>query len=70
MIAKSEKLMTKTNLIDAQNKIWLSSPHMSEEGYELDFIKKAFETNWIAPVGENISEFEKKYQIMLVVLML
>jgi dTDP-4-amino-4,6-dideoxygalactose transaminase len=38
-------------------KIWLSSPHMG--GSEEKFIKEAFDTNWIAPVGPNINGFEK-----------
>ena len=38
-------------------KIWLSSPHMS--GKEQDFINEAFATNWIAPLGPNVSGFEK-----------
>jgi dTDP-4-amino-4,6-dideoxygalactose transaminase len=37
-------------------KIWLSSPHMG--GTELNYIHEAFETNWIAPLGTNITEFE------------
>jgi dTDP-4-amino-4,6-dideoxygalactose transaminase len=37
-------------------KIYLSSPHMG--GTELDFIKEAFETNWIAPLGPNVGGFE------------
>lgn len=40
------------------DRIFLSSPHMSEEGYELEYIKKAFDTNWIAPLGENVDQFE------------
>ena len=44
----------------AQKKIYLSSPHMSDEGYELDYIKEAFETNWIAPLGNNVNEFERE----------
>ncbi len=40
--------------------IFLSSPHMSEEGYEKKFIEEAFETNWIAPLGKNVTEFEKE----------
>lgn len=40
--------------------IFLSSPHMSEEGYEQAYIKEAFETNWIAPLGKNVTEFEKE----------
>lgn len=38
-------------------RIHLSSPHMS--GNELGFIHDAFEKNWIAPLGENVDEFEK-----------
>lgn len=41
-------------------KIWLSSPHMSDEGYEMEYIKEAFDTNWIAPLGTNVNEFEKE----------
>jgi dTDP-4-amino-4,6-dideoxygalactose transaminase len=37
-------------------KIWLSSPHMG--GEELDFVKEAFDTNWIAPLGPNVDGFE------------
>lgn len=38
------------------SKIWISSPHMV--GSEEKFIKEAFDTNWIAPVGPNINGFE------------
>ncbi len=41
-------------------KIYLSSPHMSDEGYEKEFIKEAFDTNWIAPLGENVNKFEEE----------
>ena len=41
-------------------KIWLSSPHMSDEGYEKEFVQEAFDTNWIAPLGTNVNEFEKE----------
>lgn len=37
-------------------KILLSPPHMG--GNELKYIKSAFETNWIVPVGPNIDGFE------------
>ena len=40
-------------------RILLSSPHMSDEGYELEYINDAFKKNWIAPLGENVTEFEK-----------
>jgi len=41
-------------------RIYLSSPHMSDEGYEMQYVKEAFETNWIAPLGENVNQFEKE----------
>lgn len=41
-----------------EKKIYLSSPHMSEQEYELKYVKDAFEKNWIAPLGENVMEFE------------
>ena len=44
----------------SKEKIWLSSPHMSEEGYEKFYIKEAFDTNWIAPLGPNVTEFENE----------
>ena len=43
-----------------KERIFLSSPHMSDEGYEQKFVKEAFETNWIAPLGENVNEFERE----------
>ena len=42
------------------DKIWLSSPHMSDEGYEMEYVQEAFDTNWIAPLGTNVNEFEKE----------
>src|SRR5699024_9486713 len=43
------------------DKIYLSSPHMSDEGYEMEYIKEAFDTNWIAPLGKNVDEFENEF---------
>lgn len=40
--------------------IYLASPHMSDEGYEQEYIKEAFDTNWIAPLGKNVTEFENE----------
>src|SRR5690554_2176967 len=42
-----------------KERMYLASPHMSDEGYELEFIKDAFIKNWIAPAGENITGFEE-----------
>lgn len=44
-----------------QDRIYLSSPHMSDECYEMQYIKEAFDTNWIAPLGKNVNEFEKEF---------
>ncbi len=39
-------------------KIWLSSPHMG--GNEIKYIQHAFDTNWVAPAGDNIAGFEQE----------
>ena len=38
------------------DRIWLSSPHMG--GSEQKYVKEAFDTNWIAPLGPNVDSFE------------
>ena len=38
------------------SKIWLSSPHMG--GTEQNYIQEAFDANWIAPLGPNVTGFE------------
>ena len=45
------------------SKIWLSSPHMGEQ--ELEYIKEAFATNWIAPLGPHVDGFEKDLERFL-----
>lgn len=40
-----------------KSKIWLSSPHMG--GNEQGYIKEAFDTNWVAPLGPNVNGFEQ-----------
>ena len=41
-------------------RIALATPHMSEEGFEQEFIKEAFDTNWVSPLGANVTGFEKE----------
>jgi dTDP-4-amino-4,6-dideoxygalactose transaminase len=41
-----------------KNKIWLSSPHMG--GSEEKYVAEAFASNWIAPLGANVTEFENE----------
>lgn len=43
-----------------KERIYLASPHMSEQGYEEQYVKEAFETNWVAPLGPNVTNFEKE----------
>lgn len=40
--------------------IFLSSPHMSAEGFERQYIQEAFDTNWLAAAGENLTVFEQQ----------
>ena len=39
--------------------IYLCLAHMSEEGYEQKYVKEAFDTNWVVPMGPNVNQFEK-----------
>lgn len=41
-----------------KNRIYLSSPTM--HGEEQQYIQEAFDTNWVAPLGKNVNEFEKE----------
>ena len=40
-----------------EKKVWLSSPTM--HGSEMEFMREAYETNWMSTVGKNISEVER-----------
>jgi dTDP-4-amino-4,6-dideoxygalactose transaminase len=46
-----------------KEKIWLSSPHMG--GNEQKYVQQAFDTNWIAPLGPNVTLFENKLESFL-----
>lgn len=41
-----------------KKKVYLSSPTMN--GNEMKYIQEAFDTNWVAPLGKNVDEFEKE----------
>lgn len=43
-----------------QERIFLSAPHMS--GKELDYVRQAFASNYIAPVGPQLNQFEKAFR--------
>ena len=42
-----------------KDRIYLCLAHMSEAGYEQKYIKEAFDTNWVVPLGPNVDGFEK-----------
>lgn len=44
-------------------KIWLSSPHMG--GNEQTYVQEAFDTNWVAPLGPNVTGFEQDLETFL-----
>src|SRR5699024_10515192 len=46
-------------------RILLASPHMSDEGHEQEYINEAFDTNWIAPLGPNVTGFEEELAEMV-----
>ncbi len=41
-----------------KNRIYLCLAHMSEAGLEQKYIKEAFDTNWVVPLGPNVNGFE------------
>ena len=42
--------------------IYLCLAHMSEEGWEQKYVKEAFDTNWVVPMGPNVNAFEQDLQ--------
>ncbi len=57
VIVKNPGRIIRYNDIQLMNpKIWLSSPHMS--GREMRYINEAFDTNWVSPLGPNVTGFE------------
>lgn len=43
----------------SHNRIYLCLAHMSEAGLEQKYIKEAFDTNWVVPLGPNVNGFER-----------
>lgn len=43
----------------ANKRIYLCLAHMSEAGLEQKYIKEAFDTNWVVPLGPNVNGFEE-----------
>ena len=49
----------------ANKRIYLCLAHMSDEGIEQKYIKEAFDTNWVVPLGPNVNGFEKDLEEFL-----
>lgn len=45
--------------MEERKTIYLCLAHMSEEGYEQKYVKEAFDTNWVVPMGPNVNAFEE-----------
>ena len=49
--------MLKKEFDKFEKKVWLATPTM--HGEEIEYIKEAYDTNWMSTVGENINEVER-----------
>ena len=48
--------------MEERKTIYLCLAHMSEEGWEHKYVKEAFDTNWVVPMGPNVNAFEKSLE--------
>ena len=48
-----------TIFMSERKRIYLCLAHMSEDGMEQKYVKEAFDTNWVVPLGPNVNGFEK-----------
>ena len=46
-------------------RIYLCLAHMSEDGMEQKYVKEAFDTNWVVPLGPNVNGFEKDLEVFV-----
>ncbi len=49
-----------------RKRIYLCLAHMSEDGMEQKYVKEAFDTNWVVPLGPNVNGFEKDLERFVV----
>ncbi|UPS45282.1 DegT/DnrJ/EryC1/StrS family aminotransferase [Prevotella sp. E15-22] len=49
-----------------RKRIYLCLAHMSEDGMEQKYVKEAFDTNWVVPLGPNVNGFEKDLEQFIV----
>lgn len=53
------ELINNNKYMSERKRIYLCLAHMSEAGLEQKYIKEAFDTNWVVPLGPNVNGFEK-----------
>ena len=46
-------------MAEERKTIYLCLAHMSDEGVEQKYVKEAFDTNWVVPMGPNVNAFEQ-----------
>ena len=46
-------------MAEERKTIYLCLAHMSEDGFEQKYVKEAFDTNWVVPMGPNVNAFEQ-----------
>src|SRR5262249_23111181 len=54
-----EQFLSRVSGRDTMKRIYLSPPHMGLD--ELELVKEAFATNWIAPLGPHVDAFEREF---------
>ena len=54
------------NMSEERKTIYLCLAHMSEAGWEQKYVKEAFDTNWVVPMGPNVNAFEKELEAFVV----
>ena len=45
-----------------RKRIYLCLAHMSDDGMEQKYVKEAFDTNWVVPLGPNVNGFEQELE--------
>ena len=48
--------------MEERKTIYLCLAHMSDDGMEQKYVKEAFDTNWVVPMGPNVNAFEKRLE--------
>ena len=51
--------------MEERKTIYLCLAHMSEEGLEQKYVKEAFDSNWVVPLGPNVNGFEDDLKVFV-----